>query len=67
VRNSFNAWTPTGTILIARNKNKQANIQFVEEEKPDTVYFLFKDEQVGRFSHRPFGNLQMQGHHFLKH
>jgi hypothetical protein len=49
VRNSFNAWTPTGTILIARNKNKQANIQFVEEEKPDTVYFLFKDEQVGRF------------------
>jgi hypothetical protein len=51
VRNSFNAWTPTGTILIARNKNKQANIQFVEEEKPDTVYFLFKDEQVGRFSH----------------
>jgi hypothetical protein len=51
VRNSFNAWTPTETFLIARNKNKQANIQFVEEEKPDTVYFLFKDEQVGRFSH----------------
>jgi hypothetical protein len=23
----------------------------VEEEKPDTVYFLFKDEQDGRLSH----------------